>query len=176
MTLASDFPYPYRVRWPPREQVAAACSRLYERRADVRRLVDASRRMAAGTSFDHPGYLARGVKESSAVKRLLVSLGGLAIRSVPELRARAQEEAEIAVRRWDAGDAEGDLREEWEHAIERCRFLCACKAAGHRVEEGPFTREVVFEVMKGVGVSTWVGDINYGYIRKLLLAEAVERT
>lgn len=170
--MSPDFPYPYRVRWPPAAEIASACAGLYERRADVRRLVDASRRMAEGTSFDHPGFLARGVKESRAVKRLLCSLGVLYIRpGTPELQRLAQEEAEIAVRRWDEGDAEGDLREEWEHAIERCRFLCACTAAGHRVEEGSFTRAVVLEVMKGT--STWVGDINYGYIRKLLLSEAV---
>lgn len=171
--MSPDFPYPYRVRWPPPEEIASVCVDLYKRREDVRRLVDASRHMAEGTSFDHPGFLARGVKESSAVKRLLCGLGVLHIRSgIPELRQRAQEEAAIAVKRWDEGDAEGDLRKAWEHAIERCRFLCACKAAGHWVEKGPFTRAVVIEVMKGT--STWVGDINYGYIRKLLLAESVE--
>lgn len=168
------FPYPFRRKWPSKEVIAAECAALYARREDVRNLVDATRRMAEGTAgeFDHPGFLARRVKASSAVQRLLVSLGAQHVRACypPELQEHVRREASVAVRRWDEGDAVGDLLEEWEEAIERCRHLCVGAAGGYRT--GPFTRKHVREVMKGT--STWVNDIKYGYITKLLLAEADE--
>jgi hypothetical protein len=159
--------------YPPAEEIRAVCAKLYTQRDDVRMLVAKSDFLAKGVAVDHPGFLRKSVKAHRAVKRLLASLGVLQCRDYETLRAIVQRDARIAVDRWDRGDAEGDLAEEWDEAIDRCRSLCASHRRGHLVQAGgPFTRADVLEVMRGT--STWVGEIHYGSIRRLLLEEAVD--
>lgn len=142
----------------------------------VHALVEASRRMAAGTDFTHPGFVAPTPRASRGIQRLLCSLGVLHVRAslleeVPQLKLASMEDATTAVLRWDTGDAEGDLLEEWEEAYDRCRKCCQAKVLGHWPDrEVPFTKAHVMEVFHHD--SGWVGDIDYRHIKRQLLSEA----
>lgn len=171
----STLNFPRRYPPKPQDEVLAEIKALEERRADVRALVAACRAMAEGTSFEHPGFLAKTPRVSREVKRLLVDLGVLHVRvasleEFPKLKEDTQRSAAQALAWWDTGDAEASLRDDWEDAIRRCRGTCAAKVAGYWDPKHPFTKAHVREVMKGQ--RHWVGEIHYGWIANLLLQEA----
>lgn len=171
-----DFPRKHPPK--PQDEVLAEIRSLEARNKHVRHLVAASREMAAGTSFEHPGFLSTTPRVSREVKRLLVDLGVLHVRvasleALPGLRAVSQAEAARVLAWWDSGDAEASLRDEWESAIRRSRGACAARGAGHWDPTFPFTQEDVRKTMKGQ--RHWVGEIHYGWIANLLLKEAKER-
>lgn len=172
---AEMFPLPRKRTFKSPEEIQKECRILEEKHKGVQNLLFVCRQMAAGTSFEHPGFLARNPRCSPEVRRLLVSLGVLYIQASlleerPDLKPYVMGEAAKELRRWEEGNAEEDLLEEWEEAYNRCRGCVQAQILGHWPDrEVPFTKENVKTAMKDT--KGWVGDINYSHIKKQLLRE-----